>query len=64
MKDIRITQPIPGLESEIQLNEKIKSWLDQSISILEYKLKYAKIEDVPYYQGALRALCDLRNIVI
>jgi len=62
MKDIRITQPIPGLESEIILNEKLKVWLDKSIEILAYRLKYAKLEDVPMIQGALRALSDIRSI--
>lgn len=62
MKDIRITQPIPGLESEIEHTVKFKSWLDQTIVSLEFRLKYAKIEDVPSIQGALRALCDVRNI--
>jgi len=61
---IRITKPIPGLESEMKdhMPKKLKDWLDNQIADLEYRIRYSKLEDTQVIQGALRALDDLKSV--
>ena len=62
---VRITKIQKSLESELRKqgpNKALETWLDLSIEELEYKLRFSK-EETQSYQGALRALDDLREII-
>lgn len=64
-KNIRITVTQVAQEDLLKREntQALEEWLELSIEDLSYRMRYASKEETQLYQGALRALDDLKDIL-
>lgn len=65
-KNIRYTTINRPLEAELkaQDNALMRQWLSEAIGDLEYRIRYADLEETKHIQGALRVLYDISEIIL